>query len=997
MEDRPETIESGHQKRYVSLLYVDLCGSTRLATELEDEDYGDILNRLNGIYREIIPRHGGTPLQVHGDGVLAMFGFPNAGEEDVRLAVNTALDLHAAVRALHITPPNARRPLELRLHSGVHSGAVIIEQGDLLAGSYQLRGEATNITARLSDAAGEDEILVSEESLRGSEPFYACDDMRDLELRGLEASLKAIPVLEQTAVQTRYQARRARSLLAFTGRDEQLAELAARWQRAQSGEVQVAAVVGAPGVGKTRLVDEFLALPELSGALVMRGHAQSFEGRRSLEPMRSLLRDVFGQAGRVNGATARAGLAAGELMSFLEDADQALPPTEFARVFRDYVAELLHGQAVVIFMDDWQWADEMSRGVLLEVLNTVVGRLLIVLTSRPGQSAGGLYQEADAIDLDGLVRSDVDAALQIVLPGSNPNVRHRLAELSGGNPLYLEELCQAQNLEDIDGTPSPIEHVPRWLYSLVQSRVATLPPAELSVVQLAAVIGASVPMWLMQAVTPADDVQALSGLTMVDLLRPGLREGELVFRHGLTREIVYDLIDVRDRRRLHRSIVEALIEADSDNLELLAYHAAQAGMREESIRYAERAGDAAAAAGSLETARTQYALAMSALDLGYEEDVEPYAALARKLMAVAIIDPSTAELPFIEALLDNATAPNGNEVHEAMANHWLGAIYYGLGRPRRALRHYTRALALAQAQGIRWMVKDCDHRMGQAMVTNGDHAAALRILDRAISRMNDPAPGSLAAIGLAYSLGAMSMMLGDQGRFERATELYARSRAYMGAQPHPAGPNIASKWAAVLIWQGRWAEARQRADETARFSEGNQNLYVYGMCQVLSAYAGWHEQRPDQRDQSQIQRIRDTVAWLEGSGLRQFASLNYAWLSELSLAVGAYDDVRKYGARAIWRARAGDELGLAAAMRALSRLSLRGGTRRDAEAYLALAQKSAARRESPRERAHNDVLGAELAAAQGNEVGERMLLARAGEAYDELGMHWHRAQLAERL
>ena len=985
MEERPQSIYAGQQKRYISLLYTDLCESTRLATELEDEDYGEVLDQLGELFREVIPRHGGTLLQVHGDGAMAMFGFPNAGEEDVRLAVNTALALHDAVRSLVVHPPSSRRPLRLRLHSGVHSGAVMVEQGDVLAGSYQLRGEATNITARLSDAAAEDEILVSEESLRGSEPFYACEAQRTLNLRGMEGSLQAVPVVERAELETRYQARRARSLLPFSGREGPLGALSDVWHQALRGEVVLSAVIGAPGVGKTRLVDEFLSSDAPSGGLLLRGHCQNFEGTGSLEPFRTLLNHAVEQSAAAFPVPPEA------LLASFDEGGSELSPTAFAQLFRRYVETLLHGRPVVLFIDDWQWADEVSRAVLLELVNTVVGRLLVVLTSRESHSVdSGLFQGASLIYLDGLARRDVDAALKRVLPGSNPNARRRLAELSGGNPLFLEELCQARNLDELDGTPSAIEHVPRWLYSLVQSRVSGLAVAERSVAEVAAVIGYTVPLWLLTAVTKGDDAQALTGLAIADLLLPGVRDGELLFRHGLTREIVYDLIDVRARRRLHRATLEALMEADSENLPLLGYHAAQAGMREEAVRYSERAGDAARSSGFLETARTQYAAAMRVLDLEYVEDVEPYVALADKLMSVAILDPSTAELPLIEALHRHA-GDTGHKENEALCNHWLGAIYYGLGRPRKALVYHARALALAQEQGIRWLVRMCDHRIGQAMATNCEHGGALRLLERATSRAKAREPGTPAATGLAYSLGAMSMVLGDQGHFDRSSELYARARTLMGDGPHPAGPNIGSKWAAVLIWQGRWAEARRQADEVAGFSEGNQNLYVYGMCQVLSAYARWHEQR----DEALIERMRETAAWLEGSSLSQFASLNYGWLAELSLAVGADNDVRMYGARALWRARSGDELGLATAMRALGALALRGGTHREAAYYFEIAERSAGKRGALREQAHNDLFGAQLVAAAGNEVGERMLKERADATFARLGMHWHRAQLAQ--
>ena len=152
------------RRRYLTLLFADLSESTALADLMEAERYGEMLGELRRIFREVIPRHGGMLVRAQGDGILAMFGYPDAREDDGRRATEAALELHEAVRGLRVAGklPGGRT---LSLHSGVHAGLVLVADGDMELGRFELLGSVPNIAARLSDQAGADELFVSEETL----------------------------------------------------------------------------------------------------------------------------------------------------------------------------------------------------------------------------------------------------------------------------------------------------------------------------------------------------------------------------------------------------------------------------------------------------------------------------------------------------------------------------------------------------------------------------------------------------------------------------------------------------------------------------------------------------------------------------------------------------------------------------------------------------------------------------------------------------------------
>src|SRR4029453_1998582 len=163
--------EARSQRRYLAVLFSDLSDSARLAASMEAEDLSDLLGQLRRGYEDIIPRHGGIIVQIRGDGLLASFGYPEAHEDDGRRATEAALDLHEFVRRIPLDHSLRTLP-PLSLHTGIHSGLVLLADGDDVHGRLDLLGNSVNVAARLADVAQHDEIIVSEETLGAESHFY---------------------------------------------------------------------------------------------------------------------------------------------------------------------------------------------------------------------------------------------------------------------------------------------------------------------------------------------------------------------------------------------------------------------------------------------------------------------------------------------------------------------------------------------------------------------------------------------------------------------------------------------------------------------------------------------------------------------------------------------------------------------------------------------------------------------------------------------------------
>ena len=201
-------VEGG--RHYVTLLFSDLSRSTELAGAMEAEQYAALLSTLRIAYQETVPRWGGTIVRVQGDGLLAMFGHPVTHEHAGRRAVEAALALHQAVRRL---APRLPAGFALQLHTGIHAGLVLISAGDIERGRFELIGTVPNIAARLSDAAGPHEIVVSDETLGPARRFFGAGAPSMLSVKGREAPILVyrIEARAETAAGAQARGRHARA------------------------------------------------------------------------------------------------------------------------------------------------------------------------------------------------------------------------------------------------------------------------------------------------------------------------------------------------------------------------------------------------------------------------------------------------------------------------------------------------------------------------------------------------------------------------------------------------------------------------------------------------------------------------------------------------------------------------------------------------------------------------------------------------------------------
>ncbi len=972
-------------RHHLTILFCDLCDSTLISGRIEAEEYDELLGGLREIASQAVERHGGEIVRIDGDGMAAIFGHPVPHEDDGRRAVEAALDIHLAARRMNVDIPGAGRGIQL--HSGIHSGLVLLKQGDLVRGRFEMPGETTNIAARLTDLAGPDEILVSEASLGSDLHFFKSGERRQAGLSGRDEPIAVYRIFGRQGVDNRFAARARRGLTRFTGRRRELERLDARLRGMAAGDHRLAVLVGPAGLGKTRLANEFLERAEASGFRVHRGFCEAYLGARTLQPFLQILPSVIGETEVIGAEPDRDG-DHGALVRRISELLQAasgaagagsLADADPVSVIAEFFAHRTRHEPMILFIDDWQWADDISRRVLDHLRRGGHRGLFLLLAARRIDDLDVTSAEADVIDLAPLSEPERAATIGAMLAAPEPFLVERIAEASGGNPLLIEELCHTYRQASAPARPGSAG---AWLDMLIESRFARLTPARAATVKAAAVVGTMIPDWLFEDVTGvAADGPVVAELAADDFIYPSAMPGMLQFKHGITRDAIYSLIDLKERRAAHANVVRALrararAAGEPEPLEALAYHLQAAGALAEAARYAEWAGDAAMAASSLDRAQAQYSAALGALDnLPDGPETARWDIVARKYAQASIFDPMREQLPVLRRLRERAVA-RGAPGDVAFADYWLGVLCYGLGQSRQSIRHCRLALGSATAPADDKLSVEIRATLGRAYAIACDYQPALALLNETID-LRRRRPRRYLDVALMYSIASRAFLLADMGRFEDAYDGFDEAIGALDGALHQVAASIQAMRSGACLWHGRMDAAALYAAEAERVARQVKARYLYSIARALGGYARWSTDRSAES----LAVIVESTAWLEASDSQQRISLAHGWLTEAMSETGDMDSARRHARLAVMRARQGDRLGEAMAYRALARAAAKGWGTRSPQHYLDRATAAANARQSAHELLKTRLCAAEIAGAPDG-------LRAAGSALRAMNLDW---------
>lgn len=1011
------TLKSKGVRRFVTVLFSDVSGSSEHAEMLDAEDYADKLDQFRKIVRDVVPRHGGSIARMQGDGVLALFGYDESREDDGRRAVEAAFELHHAVKGIDFgTGANATF---MALHSGIHAGLVLLIEGDIERGRFDVVGEVPNTASRLCSMAARGEIMVSEESLGPQAHFFSLSGRQNLAVRGRANPLTVVRVDGRAEVHRRIEAAAKRGVVPFVGRAAPMAELLHAAGSLGKGLRGGVVISGEAGLGKTRLISEFLTQAESMGLNALQGYCENYLGAEPFQPFWQILRSALGwnvsmgeaglsekiaklTSGNPDEASDRLAVSARAVLLDLSQQKQSSVAPLLASAILALLEVLAQGHRLVLVLDDWQWADDASRQMLDTIWQSDL-KLLVVVATRPVDEADRILKGVAPIKLQPLEPAQTVRTIQAWLPYADPMLLQEVTSQSGGSPLFIEELCHAaaaggdfRSLKEKSGVA--------WISALVASRIARLPSAQIECLQAASILGMVFPFSLLNNLSQSADTGGLIGtLVANDFLTESIGSGLLRFNHVLTRESVYATVDTHRRRDLHLRAA-LLIESGSqdgglvDNTETLSYHFAAAGQSIKAARYAEAAGDKALAMMALDRGRAQFATTLRALDAVAEltvEDKRRWCSVAQRLGQTCVFDAlDVADLLQLFQRAAKLSREIGDDNAIARAEYWLGYVNYGRGQPKGAIFHCRQALKHAlESQDLR-LVAQVQATLGQSLASAGQYQEALPLLrDSVSSKKQQSRPGSGTAIGSAYTLARTAYTLGDLGQFDEAHELFSESLHMLGDRLHAVKASVKELMCAVYLWQGRWDEAAAAGMEGTEIALSCRSHFNTAMGRALSSCAVWARDR----DQASVELLLEATRWIEVRGGAVSTSLNYGWLVEMMVSRQMTAQARQSALYLFRRARAQDVHGLAMGCRALAKLAIHNQDERRALAYLWRAERAAGLRNSPRENAVNLLARADIFLITGKGEQARSPAFEALDRFEAMQMRWFAAEARKLL
>jgi class 3 adenylate cyclase/tetratricopeptide (TPR) repeat protein len=828
------------ERRRVTVLFGDLSGYTAVAERMDPEAVKLLVDRaLMRLGREV-ERFGGTVDKYIGDNVMAIFGAPVAHEDDAERGVRAGLGMQEAMTEVNEALPPGEH-LDLRV--GVNTGEVL---AGAVGQDYTVVGDTVNVAARLQSAARPGSVTVGERTMLATRDAVRYVALEPLELKGKAEPVPAWEVVGLTQAQPAGRTSPARES-PLVGRDDELAALENLFQRVVREEApQLVSLIGQAGVGKSRLLSEFerrvsqgphpptvrtgRCLPYGTGIVfwalgeVLRAECEIVDTDSSEEAWQKLsayIRELFNGNGAETADNGdRKAALIGRLLGV--DVPPELAPEEqdperlresFFSALRSGIEAIAKRRPLVIAFEDIHWADDGMLDAIEHLAQWVRAPLMLVclardelLDRRPGW--GGGRRSATQLLLDPLTAHHARELVAALIP-EGPELVPAVAERSGGNPLFAEEMARRIVEEGGHG-----EQLPETVQAVLAARLDALEPFERRLVQHASVVGRT--FWegslSKLARTEGRDLdRALRSLQQKDILAPVAEgrlagERELAFKHVLIADVAYGMLPKAVRSRKHFEIGAFIEERAGDRTvevaALLAEHYGRAAalgreggvpadelatMRERGVRFLEEAGDAAAMLYSNREAASHYRHALKVGDSA---------------------DPTSAD----------------DEAMRARIGEKLGDVGLRLGRVDEAITVWGECLDWHRGQEDLERVADLHRKIGAGLSHKGERKPAIEHYQKGINLLKD-GPPRLELVRLYEEAAWLYLHTGDNMLAIYASEKALRLAERLGETS--AASRAHGIFGRVFGRIGNTEKARQnleRAVELARGSDDGETI-----------------------------------------------------------------------------------------------------------------------------------------------------------------------------
>ena len=938
------------ERRQLTIMFCDLVGSTALSVRLDPEDLRDVIGAYHRRVTEVVGRYDGFVAKYMGDGVLVYFGYPRAQEDDAERAVRAGLELVTAVRALK-SPVNA----ELQSRIGIATGVVVVGDviGEGAAQEHGVVGETPNLAARLQSVAEPDSVVIAASTRRLTGGLFDYEDLGTVAAKGFAEPVRAWRVRDESALASRFEALRSGEA-PLVGREEEIELLLRRWQRAKSGEGQMVAISGEPGIGKSRLTtalqDQIAHEPHTRLQYFCSPHHQD----SAFHPIVARLECAAGfgrndtleaKLNKLEALLART-MAPPEDLALLAEllaltSAGRYPPLDLTpqrqkeRTFEALLRQLdglARRYPVLMIFEDAHWSDPTSREWLDRVAERVRDLpILLITTFRPEfQPPWTGHAHATMLTLNRLDRRQ-GAALAQWIAGEKElpsNVLTDIVERTDGVPLFVEELTKAvldASAGRASGSPataavfSSTPAIPATLHASLMARLDRLAPRAKEVAQIAAAIGREFTYEVLADISPlpenalheALDQLAASGLIFQRGTPP---EASYIFKHALVQDAAYSTLLRRRRQDWHARIAAAL-EARLPDItaarpELLAYHLTEAGRPAQAVGFWIAAGNRALGRAAHREAAVFFERALVALG-AQEETPEVLTALIdlrrqlhQTLYPLGRLQDARANLAEAERVAERL----GDTVRLSRVLSSQIYLLAATGDLGGAVAAGERTLALVAEQDDFEAAVNTRLMLARALYAAGRYDEALERAREVVPLLGEDVDrGALSGMNQTVSARVwLTLLHAERGEFEAGT---VEGATAMRLAAHPRCSEHDLVWARLglgrlQVLRGDFARAIETLEPALPLCKNDLAVYLSRVASSLgTAYA-------------RTGRLHEGLALLQQADERAQAlgfafghALVLAQLGEAFVLAGDTDRAQEVGLRAVHAARRWGECG----------------------------------------------------------------------------------------
>jgi len=816
------------ERRHLTVLFCDLVSSTEIAAHLDPEDWRDIAAAYQRTAAEAVTRFGGHVAKYLGDGLVVYFGFPEAHEDDGERAVRAGLAIIDTIAALNTELAKGQN-VKLAVRVGIHTGSVVVGRGG--GTEADVFGDAPNIASRVQTAAEPDSVLITAAVQELVSGLFIVEDRGAQPLKGIDHPVQLYRAIQPIAARRHRHASAVHAVAPFVGRYDEMRLVLGRWESAREGSGQLALVMGEPGIGKSRLVEEFRAHVKDDSHLWIDCAGEQFFQSTPFHAVTQILDQGLGWRGDESNAERTsqlerslelAGMKLDEAVPLIAELlnlpiPDKYPPLLFApdqkrkrllASLATWVLNVARLQPIVIAMEDVHWADP-STLELMQMLaeQAATAPLMLLCTARPGfrapWPARAHHTQITLSRLnDGQTREMVMGVLASV--GLPTSVIDAVIKRSDGVPLFTEELTRL--MLDGDGR-STAREIPATLHDSLTARLDRLGSAK-EVAQVAAVIGREFSYELLRAVAPMPEHElqsALDRLADAELIytRGIAPEATYQFKHALIQDAAYEALLKSRRRELHRRVAQTISEkfpaVAETQPEVVARHWTEAGQAEPAIAAWKKAERAAYERRAFEEAEEDYGNALAML----------YTLPESRERDVSELD-LAGGLSNLLLTTKGFTAPATVEM---------------AGRARALAEKLGNLKQLVAQEILNW----------SAVLVSGDHPAATALADRILALAQREGSeenlgrAQVAQVHVCYYRGDLIGVREHFAELTRYLEVLRRSG-------YPGTPN-AEGFASVSEWALGYADrAREHAAHAIAFVQGGKNLHDVAFAHYMAAW-----------------------------------------------------------------------------------------------------------------------------------------------------------------